>query len=96
MSFSEALVQAHSTEATEASLVKDVLDLLLLWETIESLPEGSAAQRERIEQARVLVNRLRETWKLTNEEIGDLDEHVDEFRAEFSTQPVQDTHQEAC
>lgn len=96
MSFSEALVQAHSTEATKAALVKDVLELLSLWDTIESLPEGSTAQRKSTEQAQVLVSKLRDAWQLTNKEIGDLDEYIDEFRSVFGTQLRQVTHQEAC
>lgn len=95
MSFSEALVKAHSTEQNKAALIADVLDLLNIWDEIESLPEGSKQQREWMEVARTCVDSLRNTWNLTTGEIGDLDDHSDEFREAFSS-PASSGHEQAC
>lgn len=95
MSYSEALVHAHSTEENEAALVVDILEVLDIWDEIESLPEGSRQQRERMEVARTYVDSLRNIWNLTTEEISELDDHTDEFRATFSPQTLSG-HEEAC
>ncbi len=80
MSFSEALVHAHSSEENEAQLVSDILGLLKVWDTIESLTEGSVNQLDQIKVARNLVDDLRSTWKLENDEIAELGDHAEEFR----------------
>lgn len=95
MSFSEALVKAHSTEQNKAALIADVLEVLGIWDEIESLPEGSKQQREWMELARTCVDSLRNTWNLTTGEIGELDDHSDEFRAVFLPQ-TSSGHEQAC
>jgi hypothetical protein len=96
MNFSEALVHAHSSAENEAALVEDILQIIALWENIESMPNGSASQRSRIEDARVLVSALQTNWNLSIDEIDELDQYVDEFRAMFGKQTTQETHLEAC
>jgi len=83
MNFSEALVHAHSDESNESALIQDVLHLVSVWGEIESSPNGSAAQLERIAEAREVVDSLRRTWNLSDDEIFELDEHVEEFRQLF-------------
>jgi hypothetical protein len=94
MSFSEALVQAHSDETNESALVADILRLLSHWDAIESLQNGSAAQHDRIEGARELVGALRENWSLSIDEIDELDQHSAEFRQMFEP-PNEQTQQTA-
>ncbi len=80
MNFSEALVHAHSSEENESQLVTDILRLLKVWEQIESLAQGSVDQLDQIKVARDLVDGLRTTWKLDNDEIAELGEHAQEFQ----------------
>lgn len=95
MSYSEALVTAHSTESNESSLVKDILHLLNVWERIESLTNGSASQLEQIAIARAGVEKLRDVWHISADEIDELDEYAAEFRQMFEVPPNQ-IHTEAC
>ncbi len=92
MSFSVALVQAHSTEDNEVELVSLLFRLVEVWEKIDSLPNGSADQTNQIIAARELVDQLRNTWNLSNEEIAELD--AAEFRLEF--EPYPHLHKRAC
>lgn len=92
MSFSVALVQAHSTEDNEVELVSLLFRLVEVWEKIDSLPNGSADQTNQIIAARELVDQLRNTWNLSNEEVAELD--AAEFRQEF--EPYPHLHKRAC
>lgn len=77
----------------KAALVADILEVLCIWDEIESLPEGSKQQREWMELARSCVDSLRSTWNFTTDEISELDDHSDEFRAVFSSQSSSDHEQ---